>query len=184
MKKSLFTVIVLLNTGLFAQTTEARLQEARILFYKSVEHKEFIPLSVELWKSLESDSGFQGRALTYMGALTALKGKHAFWPHDKLKYTQKGLALMDQGRDKSPDDIETLFIHSSTCYFLPFFFKRAEDAQKTLKKIAALLPEKSYQYDTAMVKNVINFILQHAHLDAQEQESLNLLQATINRDEN
>jgi hypothetical protein len=175
LKNILHAVLFLMIAAVYGKSSEELLQNARVLFYKSVQDEKFIQPSIDLFMTLQNDERYTGRALTYIGALTALRGKHSFWPHDKLKHTKHGLQIMDQGRDTSPEDIEALFIHASTCYYLPFFFNRAEDAQQSLKKIIILLPSQSDAYDAEMVKNVVNFILQHAHLEPQQRETASQL---------
>jgi hypothetical protein len=119
------------------------------------------------------------RAKTYIGALVALKGKHSFWPQDKLRWTNRGLEIMDEALAAAPEDVEALFIHSSTCYYLPFFFKRSEDSQAKFGAILGLLPSQYAAYDPQLVRNVVNFIFDHAQLDDQGREQLNQLQEVL-----
>jgi len=158
-----------------------KLQQARNLFYKSVENKKHIDESIDLFNQLSGVEEFEGRAMTYIGALTALKGKHSFLPQNKLKWTNKGLDIMEQGIDKNPEDIESLFIFSSTCYYLPFFFHRDDDAQQNFKNIDRLLHENMYNYEPEIIKNVIQFLLENAELNSQEYEIINDLLKSISR---
>jgi len=158
---------------------DSNLQEliqARELFYQSVEDKAQIKPAMKLFKKIyERGDVDNGRALTYIGALTALKGKHALMPHTKYKWVMKGLDLMDQGLTMNPDDIEALFIHGSTCYHLPFFFNRKDDAQRDFKRIVRLLPAHLTQYDSTLILNVIEFLEQHAKLNADEIKTIRKL---------
>lgn len=113
-----------------------------------------------------------GRATTYQGALTALRGRHAFWPYTKYNYVMDGLKMMDEGMAMVPDDIEALFIHGSTCHFIPFFFGRSDEAQADFKNIIRLLPKHMHQYDPEIVKNVISFLLEHTKLSDAERDQL------------
>lgn len=149
------------------------LQKARNLFYQSVEDESQIEQALKLFQYInEKDSSLTGRSLTYIGALTALKGKHALMPHNKLKWVKRGLVLMDEGVQNSPNDIEALFIHGSTCFFLPFFFERNDDAQEKLRRIVGLLPAAKNNYDRELMKNTINFIEEHAILTETERSEL------------
>ena len=160
---------------------EAALEEARRLFYASVENRKQIEPAVAAFKEIiRIRPDWEGRALTYIGALTALKGKHSFLPHDKWRWANRGLKIMDRGVALSPDDVEALFIHSSTCYFLPFFFKRSQDAQNKFRALVRLLPERHAEYDQQMVKNVVLFIAERADLDEGERTALERLRDALN----
>ena len=116
----------------------------------------------------EVELKYAGRTQVYIGALVALKGKHAFFPHTKLKWTQRGLAIMDNGLKKDPEDIEALFIHGTVCYHLPFFFQRGDDAQRDFKKILKRMPLQIHAYQPALVKNIVAFLLEHTTLTRDE----------------
>jgi len=149
------------------------LDQARRLFYQSVGEESHIDSAMTLFQQIEKqDTALAGRSLTYIGALTALKGKHALLPQNKLKWVNKGLALMDRGIETNPDDIEALFVHGSTCFFLPFFFNRSQDAQDKLRRIVALLPHDNGAYDATLLGNVIDFIEQHTSLSDSEKNLL------------
>ncbi len=158
-------------------------EEGRKLFYSAVADKKQIDPAIEIFrKIMHDDPQLEGRALTYIGALEALKGKHAFFPHDKYRHTLNGLFIMDQGLAKNPQDIESLFIHATTCYFLPFFFHRHDDAKRHFRTIIALLPESYDSYDPEMVHHVIDFISEKVETNAKEQEILLKIKAAANLD--
>jgi hypothetical protein len=144
-------------------------QRARLLFYTAVNDAKQIAPAIALFDSVaQMEPGWQGRAATYRGALIALKGKHALLPIDKYKWTKRGLTVMDQGLALQPDDIESLFIHGSTCYYLPFFFKRKEMAERNLKKILYLTPDFHLNYDRLLVRHAIRFIIEKIPLSDSE----------------
>jgi hypothetical protein len=122
-----------------------------------------------------------GRTQTYIGSLTALRAKFAPWPQDKLRFAIEGLRLMDRGLAHDSLDIESLFVHGSTCYFLPGFFGRADDAQRNLRAIVRLLPEKANQYDPTIVANVVNFISQRIRLSKKENATLQQITLQLSR---
>ncbi len=158
------------------------LEKARLLFYASVENGALIDsATVSFSRLAQQQPSWRYRAQTYKGALTALKGKHALLPTEKLKWTKRGLKVMDQGLAADPEDIESLFIHGTTCYFLPFFFKRRAEAEKNLKKILFLLPERHNEYDAVLLQNAFRFILQHVPLDSAEKKQADLVKALVFR---
>lgn len=182
-QRLLFMVSIITISMTFASENENNpklIAEARTLFYASVEDENQIRPAIKLFREIEKeDSSLAGRSLTYIGALTALRGKHALLPHNKLKWVKRGLALMDEGIQQSPEDIEALFIHGSTCFHLPFFFERGDDAQEKLKRIVALLPSGKENYDAQLLKNTIEFIEKNAELTEAEKESLRNVKTEI-----
>lgn len=156
------------------------LEKARLLFYASVDNGRLIDSAMVSFDRLaQQQPSWRYRAQTYQGALVALKGKHALLPTEKLKWTKKGLKVMDQGLAADSQDIESLFIHGMTCYFLPFFFKRHAEAEKNLKKILFLLPEHHKEYDLALLQNAFRFIAEHVPLDPAEKKQAELVKALI-----
>ena len=145
----------------------------RQLFYESVEDESKLDSAISVFEKLKADfPEFEGRAITYIGALTALKAKHTFWVYTKYTLAVDGLDIMDQGIYKSPNDIEALFVYGSTCFYMPFLFARSDEAQKAFKRILELLPQQINNYDPELMKNVINFLLQNAELTIEEQTQL------------
>lgn len=148
------------------------LTEARTKFYLSVEESQMIEPAINQFKMIMNDDSLKGVSLTYIGALTALKGKHAFMPYQKLQYVQKGLRIMDEGIAIDPDNLESRFIRGSTCYFLPFLFRRKEQAQNDFDFIITRLDEKAVLYNRDMMRNVIDFLFEYAELTPEEVQTL------------
>ena len=147
------------------KSVEEMLEVARKQFYAAIENEKWIEPTIELFERIgQVEPEYAGRTQVYIGALVALKGKHAFFPHTKLKWTKRGLAIMDDGLKKAPADIEALFIHGTTCYYLPFFFKRGDDAQRDFRKIIKLMPQQVDTYDLKLIKNVVVFLLENVKL--------------------
>ena len=158
------------------------LKDAHTQFYAAIEDKKQIEPTIELFKRIaEIAPKYAGRAQVYIGALVALKGKHAFFPHTKLKWARRGLALMDSGLKRSPNDLEALFIHGTTCYHLPFFFRRSDDAQRDFRKIIKLMPEHIDAYDPKLITYVVVFLLENAKLTDAEKTDLHTLKIRLER---
>ena len=161
------------NSVAVKEPVDETLKDARKRFYAAVEDKKQIQPAIEMFQRIaQLEPKYAGRTEVYIGALVALKGKHAFFPHTKLKWANRGLAIMDSGLKKNPDDIEALFIHGTTCYHLPFFFRRSEDAQRDFKKIIQLIPQQRHAYDPKLIKNVVLFLLENAKLTDREKTYL------------
>ena len=157
-------------------SVEETLRGAREQFYTAIEDEKQVAPTIALFKQIAKvEPEYVGRAKVYIGALVALKGKHAFLPHTKLKWAKRGLAIMDSGLQKSPNDIEALFIHGTTCYHHPFFFRRADDAPRDFKKIIKLMPQQIDAYDPKLITNVFVFLLENAKLTDSEKIYLQTL---------
>lgn len=157
-------------------SVEETLEVARKQFYTAVEDEEHIEPTIKLLERIARiEPSYAGRTQVYIGALVALKGKHAFLPHTKFKWAKRGLAIMDGGLQKNPNDIEALFIHGTTCYYLPFFFRRGDDAQRDFRKIIKLMPQQMDTYHPKLITNVVVFLLENAKLTDDEKIYLQTL---------
>ena len=162
------------------ESVKEMLEVARKQFYASIEDEKQIEPTIKLFEHIERmEPKHTGRTQVYIGALVALKGKHSFFPHTKLKWANRGLAIMDSGLRKDPDDIETLFIHGAACYHLPFFFRRADDAQRDFKRIVKRMPLQIHTYDPKLVKNIVVFLLENAKLTHDEKTYLQTLKNSL-----
>jgi len=171
--------IVMLVLSLNPKQQTEILSQGRLLFYQSLDQESKIEPAEALFEQIAGSAEYGARAKTYLGALTAIRGKHSFWPHKKFILAKQGLAMMDRGLEENPDDIEALFIRGSTCYYLPFFFGRQNDAQRDFKHILEQLPGQWRRYDRDLVVNVIEFILENGDLSADERERARRLLDTV-----
>jgi hypothetical protein len=159
---------------------QARLEKGRSLFYQAVQEEAKLDSAMALYQDLaESSDSLHGRALVYMGALTSLKGKHAFLPQKKVKFVNTGIEIMEEGITVSPTDVEALFVYGSTLYYLPFFFGKKEDAQKTFDLILEYLPGQIHAYDNEMIQNVLAFLDENADLSESQTALLESLQMKV-----
>lgn len=170
-------LFLLCSIGIAAdESVETLLKRAREKFHTAVEDKKHIEPAIKLFEQIaRQEPKYVGRVEVYMGALVTLKGKHAFFPPTKLKWTKRGLAIMDNGLKKAPADIEALFIHGAVCYHLPFFFQRGDDAQRNFKEISKHMPSQMHTYPSELVVNIIVFLLEKAKLTDDEKVYLRTL---------
>ena len=168
------------NSAAVDEPAAEMLRKARKQFHAAIEDKKQIEPTMALFKEIaQAAPEHAGRTQVYIGALFALRGKHAFFPYTKLKWARRGLAMMDSGLKKSPNDIEALFIHGATCYHLPFFFRRGDDAQRDFRKIVKLMPEHIDAYDPKLIKNVVVFLLENAKLTDDEKAYLKVVSSVF-----
>ena len=100
---SIVVLLLLLCIGraIASGPVEETLKSARKQFYAAIEDKTRIEPAIKLFKQIaQMKPRYAGRTQVYIGALVALKGKYAFFPHTKLKWTKRGLAIMDNGLKK------------------------------------------------------------------------------------
>ena len=161
---------------------ENKIIKARQLFYQSVQKSDTIDKAITGFIEIGKNQEYEGLALTYIGALTALKGKFASFPYTKYKHVKKGLKLMDIGMLKSPENIEARFIRGTTCYYLPFFFKRKKTAENDFKNIVKQLNTDYLHYDKQIILNVTAFLLENAKLNIEEKEIVKNVQNIISKD--
>jgi len=163
--------------GAASQKSVAEMLEiARKQFYAAIEDEKQIDPAIALFKRIgTAEPKYTGRMQVYIGSLIALRGKHAFFPHTKLKWARRGLAIMDSGLQKSQNDIEALFIHGTTCYYLPFFFKRGDDAQRDFREIIKLMPQQMDTHDPKLIRNVVAFLLENVKLTDNQKTYLQML---------
>lgn len=173
-------LLLCISRAIASEPVEETLKSAREQFYTAIEDEKQIEPTIKLFERVaEIKPSYAGRTQVYIGALVALKGKHAFWPHAKFRWTKRGLAIMDKGLKKSPYDIEALFIHGTTCYYLPFFFKRSDDAQRDFKEIIKRMPLGQHTYDLKLITYVVEFLLENAKLTGDEKAYLQTLKGKL-----
>ena len=185
MKLNRYIYICLIITSTFSlwidgaaakKSVTEMLEVARKQFYAAIEDEKQIEPTIALFKRISQEElKYSGRTQVYIGSLIALRGKHAFFPHTKLKWARRGLAIMDAGLQESPNDIEALFIHGTTCYYLPFFFRRGDDAQRDFRKIIKLIPDQADTYAPKLITNVVVFLLENVKLTDDEKKYLQTL---------
>ena len=178
----IFALLFLLwvDSAASGESVAETLKVARKQFYAAVADKKQIAPTLKLFEQIRQVAPkYAGRAEVYIGALVSLKGKHAFFPHTKFKWAKRGLAIMDSGLKKNPDDIEALFIHGTTCYYLPFFFKRGDDAQRDFKKIIKLMPQQMDTYDPKLITDVVAFLLENSELTQDQKAYLQTLKGKL-----
>ncbi len=145
------------------------LQAARQLFYDAVEDKDLIDDAVDRFERLiDSDPNLAVRARAYLGSLKGLRAKHAFFPLTGIIWAQRCLSQLDDARAEAPDDIEVVFLHGVVCHHLPFFFGRRHDEVVDYRHIPDLLPTSHLNYDTWILNDIFNNLIEKSRLSSEE----------------
>lgn len=136
------------------------LDKAREYFYKATEEEEYIDKSINKFEKVADDNKeLSAMCDVYIGSLIALRAKYTFWPQNKLSFANEGIEKMEQALKLDSNNIESLFVYGSTCYYLPFFFDKADAAENALLRIIDLIDPKKIQTDEKLLKNALNFVI-------------------------
>lgn len=151
------------------------LLSGRELYYESVEDEDKIDPSIEKFEKLIKEKPkLEGLSLTYIGSLTMLKAKHEFWPLKKLEYVEEGIIIMDKGIKKDPDNIESLFIYGSTCWYLPKLLGKRDLAIEKLNAIIPLLNDRIFEnYEAKIIEDALAFLKENLELSKTELSKVN-----------
>ena len=176
-------ILCFLSAGAASAFEADTLKQARQLFYDSVENSKSIEKAMVLFEKIGAHPSHEGLALTYIGALIALKGKFAFFPLTKYRRALKGIELMDAGIAKNPHQIEARFIRGMTCYYLPFFFHRKEIALNDFQILIRQLKDEYHQYDAGIVRNIIAFLLENVPMTDGEMTIVKNVQSKLENED-
>lgn len=147
----------------------AELFTARQWFHESVEDKSKIEPALDLFHEISKEyPELEFRVQVYLGALTAIQGKHAFWPHQKIRLVKRGLKMMDEAMEQANDDLEALFVYAVLNKNLPGIFGREEKADQAFLRLLKLLPTGYPNYDLSFISDMLVSLKNHLELSAQE----------------
>lgn len=155
------------------------LAAARQLFYDATRKEKLVDDAETAYEAIKTTwPDVSGRAEAYLGALQAVRGKHAFLPHNKFIWAMRGLKRMDAAIQDAPDDLEALFIHAAVCHHLPFFFGRGDDAKQDFRRMIQLIPSIHADYDWQLVVDVFKLIEQ-SKLSEEEKAEARVMSADL-----
>ncbi|MDP4160073.1 MAG: hypothetical protein Q8911_09995 [Bacillota bacterium] len=98
--------------------------------------KEATKKAYELFKQIHELAPQDQRAAAYLGSATALLGKNAIDPNERLKLVLKGLKTLDNAVTKDPEDIEIRTLRAYVSFNLPeMFFHRTTSAVGDFKHL-------------------------------------------------
>lgn len=116
----------------------------------------------------------------YMGTLEALKAKHAWNPYYKVKYLNDCEKTFKAAIHRDPHNIEIRFMRFSIEHNVPGFLGYNKNLEADKDEIIKQLGHKHYaQADEALVKTIINFLLESKRCTTAETHSLKLYLAAL-----
>jgi hypothetical protein len=148
----------------YAQTTPADLHALRQKLIRAVNSSK---TTDSLYRVLEKMPNKPPVITGYIGALTMLKGKHAWNPYTKMKYLNAGEKVMQQAVTADTHNIELRYLRFAVEEHLPGFLGMA----------------KNLDYGTAdqlLVSNTIKLLLESKKCSAKEEKALYKQLAEIN----
>ncbi|MFP4527644.1 MAG: hypothetical protein ACLFQX_03770 [Candidatus Kapaibacterium sp.] len=168
-----FFVIVIIAVAICnpyaASADDAKTEQLRKLYYEATENEDKIDPAINMMEQFSRNNpGAKGLMDVYIGSLTAVKARFAFWPPTKLELAEDGIDKMEAGLKMEPDNIEALFIYGTTCYYLPFFFGKSDEAESALIRIVKLIDEQSAKlYNSELLYNALEFIIKNIEMKEQ-----------------
>lgn len=145
------------------------LERLRLLYFMTVADEAFIPVAVEQIDAMERthapDSAVAPVLEAFRGAIEVVRGKHAFWPHDKVGHVRGGLARLDRVVETRPRLVEARYLRLLSSFYLPFFFGRGDTVDADMDALADLLLERPPRMSTEAYRAVTDFVLDHGELE-------------------
>lgn len=177
----LFITFFAFSMTVLSNSFSARLEKARKFYYDATQNSKKADLAIKYFTEIKRiDATLSSLADTYIGSLTAVKARDEIWPWKKFELANEGIAIMEKALKSDPNNIESLFIYGSTCYYLPFFFGKSNDAEAKLKRIIHLLNDNSINlYSQELLKNALNFIKENIKLSPEEVKKADIFLARL-----
>lgn len=149
-----------------------RLERLRLLYFLSVAEEGYLDLAELEIEALRESRAPAAALLAFEGALEVVRGKHAFWPHDKIGHVRDGLAVLDRAVVAAPQSRDARYLRLLSCFYLPFFFGRGDTVEEDLAALARLLTRGPGTLSPASYAAVGDFVLRHARLSPPVREAL------------
>jgi RNAse (barnase) inhibitor barstar len=113
-----------------------------------------------LFKALSKQVQKTPLTIAYIGALGALKAKHAWNPYNKIKYLNISEKEMQQALDQDPHNIEILFMRFSIQHNLPGFLGYGKNLTADRQEMITQLNRKNYgTADKELTISIIKFLI-------------------------
>ena len=122
-----------------AQTAafQQQLAKARAAYFRDLQgDSNAASVAKKDFRALKAETPNNPVVMAYNGSLTLLEAARtwAFW--NKQSLSKKGLAEMDKAVASDPENLEARFIRGASCWHLPFFFHRRQQAEQDLTFVA------------------------------------------------
>ncbi|MGI9629181.1 MAG: hypothetical protein ACR2QM_20325 [Longimicrobiales bacterium] len=149
------------------------LERLRLLYFLSVDQEEHLTAAKEQIERMTQGEGASEAVLSaFDAALEVVRGKHAFWPHQKVSRVREGLSSLDDLVSAYPNEPEVRYLRLMSCFYLPFFFRRGGTAEADLEALGGLLAQTRGTLSRRAYGAVGEFVLSEATLDPTDRADL------------
>lgn len=150
--------LVLLSFGnTFAQLSEKKMAEVKIDLVRAVESSK---TTDSLYRELDKLEHKTPILIAYVGALQALKAKHAWNPYSKIANVNRSLKTLAQAVKMDKNDLEIRFIRFSIEYNTPAFLGFGKNLDEDKKEILKHYRNENFKSaGDELVKNIAKFMI-------------------------
>lgn len=130
-----------------------------LLYYLSTEEEKYLEQSKTCFEGLKTlKPEWNIVADAYLATLTALQAKYTMWPINKLSYANTALSQLDKCVQKSPNNVEILYLRAILCHNLPTLFNRKSTAIQDCKNICKYMKDSKSLYSADFIQEIIAFV--------------------------
>jgi hypothetical protein len=152
------------------------MERVRAMYFLSVDEKGWGERAADTLEALGTripvDGEVEAILQAYGGALEVVRAKHSRWPPNKLKYLNRGAAVLDSLVDENPGNLEIRYLRLASYWFLPGFLRRDDSTAADLKALAADLPDHPQAFSPVVYRGVVRFLLETGALAGSDRERL------------
>lgn len=161
------------NTPNYLKNSDLIKELGILLYYLSTEEEKYLEQSKTCFEGLKIlKPEWNTVADAYLATLTALQAKYTMWPINKLSYANTALSQLDKCVQKSPNNVEILYLRATLCHNLPTLFNRKSTAIQDCKAICKYMKESKALYNTDFVREIIAFVKSTNYVSSSEIELL------------
>lgn len=105
----------------------------------------------------------------FIGALEALKAKHAWNPYKKMEHLNAAIVTLDKAIKAEPDNIEIRFLRYTVEYFVPAFLGYSKHIAEDKRVIISGIQQRKFTaQEVFLVENIIKFFEERKECSASE----------------
>lgn len=162
----LFVTLLFLQVSMCLAGGDLDVNHLREEYYKCVSDAERTNTLHEKLISLRSDKPV---VVGFIGALEALKAKHAWNPYRKMEYLAKASKTLEKAINADPGNIEIRFLRYTVEYFVPAFLGYSKHVNEDKAVIIQnIIQRKFTAKDVFLVENMIKFFEERKECTASE----------------
>ncbi|MBC7418811.1 MAG: hypothetical protein H7325_11725 [Pedobacter sp.] len=161
-------------SGAFAQLSEKQLAQVKVDLIGAVESSKTTDSLYDKLNGLQRKTPI---VVAYVGALQALKAKHAWNPYSKVANINRSLKTLAQAVKMDNNNLEIRFIRFSIEYHTPAFLGFGKDLEEDRKEILKHFRNENFKSTgDQLVKNIAKFMIES---DRCTTEEINVLKKFI-----